>query len=112
MNQDLFQSCIDSCNTSALTCEQCATECADEKDAAMMVRCIDLDEKCALVCKAAADLMSRGGEHVELLCSACAEICNACADECEKHEFDHCKRCAEACRACAEECLKMAGHHA
>lgn len=112
MNQDLFKNCIDACRASIVACEQCAIECAKEEDAIMMTRCIDLNKKCALVCKAATELMSMGGEYADLLCPACAEICNACADECEKHELDHCKRCAEACRACAEECLKMAGHQA
>ena len=112
MSQDLFQSCMDSCKACILACEQCAIACANEEDATMMTRCIDLNKKCALVGKAANELMSMGGEYADLLCRACAEICNVCAEECEKHEFDHCKRCAEACRACAEECLKMAGHHA
>ncbi|HEU5147385.1 MAG TPA: four-helix bundle copper-binding protein [Chryseosolibacter sp.] len=27
-----------------------------------------------------------------------------CAEECNKHNHEHCKVCAEACLACAEAC--------
>ncbi|HWS20075.1 MAG TPA: four-helix bundle copper-binding protein [Nitrososphaera sp.] len=37
------------------------------------------------------------------------DVCDACAQECQRHEVDHCKRCAQACRSCAEECRRMAG---
>ncbi|MHB8898378.1 MAG: four-helix bundle copper-binding protein [Thermoguttaceae bacterium] len=36
------------------------------------------------------------------------KTCDACADECEKHDMEHCRKCAEACRRCAEECRQMA----
>jgi len=77
----------------------------------MMVKCIELDRQCASVCRAAAELMSMGGTHATLLCSACADICDACARECEMHDRDHCQECAEECAACAEECRRMIEQH-
>jgi hypothetical protein len=29
-----------------------------------------------------------------------------CADECSKHEYDHCKHCAAVCERCAEACAE------
>ncbi|WP_158686517.1 four-helix bundle copper-binding protein, partial [Cronobacter sakazakii] len=29
------------------------------------------------------------------------------AEECGKHDHDHCQRCAEACKKCADACRKM-----
>jgi hypothetical protein len=82
--------------------------CLNEKDVAMMARCIQLDRECAEACYAAARLMSIGGEHAAAFCNTCAEICEACAEECSKHDMDHCQSCAEACRECAQECRTMA----
>jgi hypothetical protein len=39
----------------------------------------------------------------------CIEICQRCADECGKHDHDHCQQCAEACRACVEACRSYQG---
>jgi hypothetical protein len=104
-----FQSCIDACLACAVVCNQCATECLNEEDVAAQVECIQLDRQCVVICIAAAQLMSIGGEHATHLCAECAEICDACADECEKHaHMEHCKACAVTCRNCADECRKMA----
>jgi hypothetical protein len=112
MSHQKFQSCIDACLACAIECEHCATECLNEEDITLLALCIELDRECAHACYASARLMSMGGEHAILFCSACAEICDACADECEKHaELEHCKRCAEKCRRCAEECRTMAEEH-
>ncbi|ECX3894299.1 four-helix bundle copper-binding protein, partial [Salmonella enterica] len=32
----------------------------------------------------------------------------ACAEECARHDHDHCQNCARACSQCADACLKMA----
>jgi hypothetical protein len=36
-------------------------------------------------------------------------MCRSCAEECSKHNHDHCKACAEACLSCAEACRSVIG---
>lgn len=88
----------------ALACEMCASACLDEKDVTMMTRCIELDRDCADICFQAARLLQRDAEIAHHFLSVCEEICRLCADECAKHEMNHCKTCAEACQKCAEAC--------
>jgi hypothetical protein len=108
-----YNSCIEACNNCTVECEHCATECLKENDIKILSRCIALTRECAIVCDAAARLMSVGSENAALLCASCYEICTACAEECESDskELTYCKSCAEACRICADECGKMAEHH-
>jgi Domain of Unknown Function (DUF326) len=73
----------------------------------MMARCIELDMQCAVICYAAAQLMSLGSSKASEVYRICADICESCGAECAKHENEHCRECAEACRKCAEECRKM-----
>lgn len=113
MNNEKFQSCIDACLECTTECQSCATACLKENDLAMLLHCINLNRQCAIVCSAAAELMSVGGSHATHLCAECAEICKDCAQECTKHaHMEHCKECAETCRKCAEECEKMTNVHA
>lgn len=108
MNATMMKSCIDACIACAIECERCASACLKENDITTLIQCISLDRECAIVCNAAAHLMSVGGEHAHLLCGPCAAICDACAKECEKNsEFEHCRQCAEICRKCAQECSEM-----
>jgi len=107
-----FQECIDACLACTIECEHCASECLGEEDVQMMVRCIQLDRDCADICALTARLLARGSQHGEHLMRECAEICEMCAEECAKHDAEHCQRCAEVCRNCAEECRRMAAHAA
>ena len=107
MSHQKYQSCIDACLACAVACNHCATECLNESDVKALTQCIQLDRQCAVVCFAAAELMSIGGAHAGHFNNECAEICDACAEECEKHSHEHCKKCAEACRKSAEECRAM-----
>ena len=102
-----FKNCIEACLACAVACNNCATECLNEDDVKMLIKCIQLDRQCSVICFATANMMSIGGEHASHLCAECAEICNACAEECDKHAamgMDHCRICAEACRKCATAC--------
>ena len=45
---------------------------------------------------------------IRLMLESCASVCDACADECERHDHDHCKLCAEMCRECARDCRAAA----
>jgi hypothetical protein len=101
MPHQQFQSCIDACNNCAVACDHCAASCLGEKDVKAMARCIQLDMDCAAICRLAAGYMARGSELAGM-------ICEACAQECERHQMDHCRECAQACRRCAEECRRMA----
>jgi len=104
----VMKSCIETCTACAIECQHCATECLKESDIKSLALCISLDRECAIICMAAAQLMSMGGDNAILLCQACAAVCNACAAECERNnELDHCRHCAEVCRRCAEECREM-----
>ena len=91
----------------AFTCENCATSCLQEEHVKMMARCIALDRDCSDICIQAAQLLQRNSEiSVEFL-QVCEHICRMCADECAKHEHDHCQHCAEVCRQCAEACSNV-----
>jgi len=103
-----YRQCIDACQQCAAACDHCASACLKEENVNDMVKCVQLDMECAVMCRTAAQLMSLESEHANAICQLCADICNACAAECGKHDMDHCRRCAEACHACAQECAIMA----
>jgi hypothetical protein len=109
VNNKLIQDCIDACNACALACETCITECLQEPDVSMMVNCIQNNRECAVICRAAAEVMALGSQQSSMFCHLCAEVCATCADECEQHADTmlHCKVCAEECRRCAETCRTM-----
>lgn len=104
-----FQSCIDTCNDVVVACNQCAAACLAEKDPKPLGRCITLDLDCAAICRTAVEYMARNSELATMLCEVVAEVCDACAQECARHEHDHCQQCAEVCKICADECRKMTG---
>lgn len=89
-------------------CEHCATACLHEDDVQMMTRCISLDWDCADICAQATRLLQRDSEIGHQYLLLCEEICRLCAEECGKHQHDHCQQCAEACRICADACHQ---HH-
>lgn len=99
-NNSLIQTLLDC----TLACEDCATSCLREDDVSMMSRCIQLDRDCADICLQAAILLKRKSEIGLPYLLLCEKICRMCAEECQKHETDHCQKCAEACLECAEAC--------
>src|SRR4029079_16778950 len=107
MAHDRYQTCIDACVACAEACNRCAVACLFEPNRDALARCVQLDMDCAEICRLAAGYLARNSELVMPMCAFCAEVCYACADECERHDTDHCRRCAEACRTCAEECRRM-----
>ncbi|MTI22773.1 four-helix bundle copper-binding protein [Fulvivirga sp. RKSG066] len=94
-------------NECASACQHCSDACLDEEDVSHMINCIRLDRDCADICRLTSQLLSRGSDQVEKLIDVCEAICRKCAEECEKHDNEHCKKCATACRECEEAC-KMA----
>ena len=100
--------CIDACLACAVACNNCGFECLHSPEVTQRIRCIQLNHECAIICFAAANMLSSGNKWIGALYQECAEICDACAEECEQHiQVDCCKKCAETCRKCAEECRSM-----
>lgn len=108
MENQKYQELIQNLLNCALTCEHCAAACLQEEDVKMMAKCISLDRDCSDICFQAARLLQRESQIARQFLLLCEEICRMCADECSKHDDEHCKRCAEACRICADACHE---HH-
>lgn len=102
-----YQTCIKACLDCVAACNHCAASCLDEKKVEALSVCIRLYLECASICKSAAELMSFGSNYANAAGQLCADICLACAEECEKHNMDHCRQCAVTCRLCADECAGM-----
>lgn len=90
------------------TCNNCFYACLKEDDMKMMAECIRLDRECADLCGLVVDFVQRESDRLPEILGLCATACDACADECEKHEMDHCQQCAKACRECAQACRDYA----
>jgi hypothetical protein len=87
-------------------CTSCADACsAEEMD---MRQCIRLCLDCADVCEATYKLAIRRTASNELLLQemlqVCVTACDICAEECDRHDHEHCRICAEMCRECARDC--------
>jgi hypothetical protein len=95
-------------NDCADTCDMCYNACLNEEEVAMMARCIELDRECADICRLTSSVLSRDSENRELYLRLCGKICQICADECAKHDNDHCRKCSKTCQECAEMCAKAA----
>lgn len=104
MESNNHQALIQKLLNCVLACEHCATACLQEEDVKMMAGCIRLDRDCADMCTLAARLLQRDSVIAHQFLLLCEEICRLCADECGKHQHDHCRQCAAACRECADAC--------
>ncbi len=93
----------------AAACESCMDACLVEDDVKMMVECIRTDRDCAKICHITASFVASNSPHAAHLVKECEEICRACAEECEKHDMDHCQACAKACRECEQACKSFSG---
>jgi hypothetical protein len=106
---------IDECLACFQACTACADACLSEEELADLIMCIRLNQDCADICAATAQVLSRpsgfdrGGTMT--LVRACVEACRACEAECQRHAgmHEHCAICAEACRRCAEACAALTG---
>ncbi len=85
-------------------CNYCADACLDEENVEMMKDCIRTDRVCAEVCAALNQVLAIKYNDVEGLVEYCKKVCQSCADECSKHDHQHCKDCAEACKECVSAC--------
>lgn len=85
-------------------CNFCFNACLEEADVQMMTRCIKLDKDCSEICGLALSLVASDSEFSEDILELCIAACEACAEECKKHNYEHCQECAKACQKCAEAC--------
>ena len=88
----------------ALSCEACTASCLSENDVTAMAVCIELSRDCADLCYQASRFAMRNSEILEPYLQMVEEVCRMCADECNKHQEEHCKICAESCERCADVC--------
>ncbi len=90
----------------AAICTSCADACvAEPMDMRQCIRtCLD----CADICDATMKVATlRTGQNIDVLRSmleTCVTACEICAEECSRHDNDHCRRCAEMCDECAADC--------
>ena len=100
--------CIEACYSCAQTCTSCADACLAEEMVAQLRQCIRFNLDCADICAAAGSIATRrtGANETVILevLSACETACRLCAEECERHEHEHCRICAESCRTCERAC--------
>ncbi|MEX2514146.1 MAG: four-helix bundle copper-binding protein [Cyclobacteriaceae bacterium] len=94
-------------NECAAACNHCADACLDQDSLKMMVDCIRTDWICAEICSSTAKIAAISFGPIDDLLKYCERVCGTCADECEKHDHDHCQECAAACRKCQEACLSV-----
>lgn len=100
---------IDALTNCAITCEWCADQCLNEKDQLkMLVECIRSDKDCATICRTGAELLARDSNYSSEIVELCEKACRECAEECEKHDHEHCRICAETCRKCEAACKSFA----
>ncbi|QPQ55638.1 four-helix bundle copper-binding protein [Allosphingosinicella flava] len=94
----------------SVICTSCADACAAESDVHHMRQCIRLCLDCADVCAMIARVATRRTGSNEILLQEalqlCITACDLCAEECARHDTDHCRRCAEMCRECSDDCRK------
>lgn len=88
----------------AIACEECEAACLNEGNITLLARCIELNRDCADICLQAARLLQRQSEIETDYLVVCEKMCRMCADECRKHNYDHCQACAEECENCADSC--------
>lgn len=99
-----YEEIIHSLSECVIACETCLASCLEEDNVKQMTECIKLDRDCADTCSLAVQFLSRNSGISKSIIGLCADICAQCAEECEKHDHDHCQKCAEACRKCEETC--------
>ncbi len=96
-----------------VACTLCADACLAEDNVGMMRRCIRSDLDCAEICASTLRLILRQTETVAEIVRqqvhACVIACQLCAEECGRHEHEHCRLCAQTCHHCQEACNRLLG---
>jgi len=92
-------------NACAAVCNICNSASLSEGNVTALARCIELTRECAELCQLTASLLTRHSANTDKFLRLCSEVCEVCAEECEKHDHQHCQRCAGVCHRCSEMCL-------
>jgi hypothetical protein len=90
----------------AVICTSCADACsAEEMDMRQCIRvCMDTADACEAASRMAVRRTGDNDAALRAMLRAVIDICAICADECDKHDHEHCKRCAQMCRECVQDC--------
>ena len=92
----------------AAICNSCVDACVAEEHVEKMRQCIRTCSDCADVCDATSRVATRrtGSNEVVVqeMLQLCITACDICAEECARHEHEHCRLCAEMCRETAHDC--------
>ena len=105
IENDEARKCVEDCLRAAEVCEWCADECAGEGEE--MAECLRLCRDVADVASLHARFIARNSNYSEELAQVNAGIAEECAEECDRHEAEHCQLCADVLRECAESCRNM-----
>jgi len=103
---DEERECLENCFEATEVCEWCADECAGEGKE--MARCLRLCRDVADIASMHARFMARNSNYDTQLAQLNAGLAEECAEECERHDAEHCQVCADVLRECAETCRNMA----
>jgi len=96
---------IDELYLCAAQSDTCYKECLSEENHKMLRRCMDLTQECYEACTLAGKALEKNTEFTGAYLKLCADICVACAEECQKHDHEHCQMCANECLKCANMCM-------
>ena len=90
----------------AAMCTSCADACsAEDGDMRQCIRlCLDCSDVCAAMTRIAVRRTGENKEMVRAMLEACTRACIVCAEECDRHDHEHCRLCAQMCRECADDC--------
>lgn len=96
---------IEELHRCAAQCLYCFEGSDKEENKEALQKCMVLNMKCAETCKLVVQMLDKNTNDFEMYLKRCSIICLKCANECDKHEHEHCKQCAAVCRECSEMCL-------
>lgn len=100
---EIYSDLIESLENCVASCNNCAASCLREENVKALAICIKLNLDCADACHLAFKLLARDSNHAVSVVELCKNLCRECAEECEKHDHDHCQLCAKACTKCANQ---------
>jgi len=87
-------------------CTSCADACsAEDMDMRQCIRtCLDCADICAATAKVAIRRTGSNEALLQEMLQLCITACDICAEECDRHDHEHCRICATMCRECAHDC--------
>lgn len=102
-------SCATECNKCAEACEKALSHLQAKGASEATLNSL---KDCIALCKASADLKTRGSSLSAKLAAVCADACKKCAKACADEKDAALKDCIDQCNVCADACtstMKGAG---